>query len=278
MTARDAMPMQAGAFHGLAAKTYHGIEAMSFHGSTAILRSPAHFRLARDTTSEPTDAQVFGSAVHALVLEGETAFAEAFVVAPTIDRRTKAGKAEYAEFLLRCGGREPIDKESYARALRCAEAVTTHPAASRLLYDARREVSLFWEDGEYKVPCKARLDALGAHGIVDLKTCRDASPEAFARSAASFGYHRQGAHYWSGVEHVLGHSPEFFVLIAVEDEPPHGVACYALPPVAIQAGRREMDEALARYRAALAGGKWTGYDSRVIDLDLPRYALRDSKR
>ena len=64
------------------------------------------------------------------------------------------------------------------------------------------EVSLFWEEGENSVRCKARLDYLYRHAIVDLKTFspwRDQSVEAGAIAAiVAYRYDIQAAHYLRG--------------------------------------------------------------------------------
>jgi exodeoxyribonuclease VIII len=94
-----------------------------------------------------------------------------------------------------------MDGDDWFRAKACIDAVNAHPAASQLLAGAERELSLFWTDARYHVPCKARYDARN-HGLVmDLKTTQDASPEGFARQAANLLYHCQAAHYFSG-EHA----------------------------------------------------------------------------
>lgn len=264
-----------GVFEAMPADEYFAVEAMSASGAKKMLRSPAHYRLMRTEPSEPTAAMVFGTAVHCGVLE-PAEFEKRYVLAPSFNKRTNDGKRALAEWLEANVGRIGLDADEWDRARRCIDAVLAHPAASRLLEGAQRELSLFWLDGEYKVPCKARYDARNHGGVIDLKTTKDASPDEFAKQIANLLYHVQGAHYVSAHEHVLNETPAFFAFIAVESEPPHAVACYTLPPVAIQAGRREMDEALARYKAALALGKWPGYAETIQPIDLPRWSLRDT--
>lgn len=262
-----------GAFPDMPAEQYHRIEAMSASGAKKILRSPAHYRLTRDTPNEPTEAMEFGTVVHCGVLEPEQ-LAERVVRGERFDRRTKDGKAAHAAFQAAHAGKIILDPEAHARALACIEAVHAHPSARRLLDGAQTELSLFWSDGQYRVPCKCRFDGVNHGGGIDLKTTTDASPEAFARSIASFQYHVQAAHYLSGAEHVLDETPAFFAFIAVESEPPHAVACYVLEPNGILAGQRLMAEALARYRDALAAGSWRAYPDTIETLQLPRWATR----
>lgn len=264
-----------GVFEAMLGDEYHAVEAMSASGAKKMLRSPAHYKLMRDEPSAPTDTMQFGTAVHCGVLEPND-FENRICIAPKVDKRTTIGKERWAQFVAESGGKIVLDQADHDCVRRCIDAVLAHPSASRLLEGSQRELSLFWLDGEYKVPCKARYDARNHGGVIDLKTTQDASPEGFARQIANLLYHVQGAHYVVGAEHVLNETPAFFAFIAVESEPPHAVACYTLPPVAIQAGRRLMDEALARYKAALETGKWRGYSETIESIDLPRWALRDS--
>jgi hypothetical protein len=262
-----------GVFPNMAAEHYHKIEAMSASGAKKMLRSPQHYRLMRDTPNEPTEAMEFGTAVHCCVLE-PTRFDTVVKLAPEVNKRTKDGKAEWAAFQAINAGSIVLTPADYARVLACAAAVNDHPAASRLLDGAQTEVSLFWRDKRFGVPCKCRYDARNHGGVIDVKTTLDASPEGFARQAANLLYHVQGAHYCNGAEDVLDASPEFFAFICVESEPPHAVACYTLPVQALVKGAQLMDEALARYRDALAAGKWAGYPETINELQLPRWALQ----
>ena len=73
--------------------------------------------------------------------------------------------------------------------------------------------------------------------IVDLKTTMDASPDAFARTAANFNYPLQAAYYVDGLQAAGIASPDAvtsFVFLVVEKTPPYGVAVYTLPEDAIE--------------------------------------------
>jgi exodeoxyribonuclease VIII len=170
-------------------------------------------------------------------------------------------------------GKFILAPDAFERCQRCIDAVLEHPAARYLLDGARREVSAFWFDQRFGVPAKARFDALNHGGIIDLKTTINASPDDFARQAASLGYHIQSAAYNSGHEHVLDSSMAFFAFICVETEPPYGVAVYELASNAVLAGARLWDMALERYAQALKAGRWDSYPLTVQRLELPRWAL-----
>ena len=281
-----AIAAEPGIYYGMPAEQYHRVEAMSASGAKKMLRSPQHYKLMRDTPSEPTDAMQFGTAVHAGVLEPDT-FAQVVICEPSdAPRRPTSAQlrakkpspetidaiAFWQEFNRASIGKIVLSAEDHARALNCIAAVRAHPAAQKLLDGAAIETSVFWRDGRYGVPCKSRRDIVSHGGISDLKTCADASPEAFARSIATFLYHCQAAAYFSGHEHVCNETPRFFCLIAVESDPPHGVAVYSLPSNAILAGAHLWNIALERYAEALASGQYPGYPQTIETITLPKWA------
>lgn len=262
-----------GVFDDMPAADYHAVEALSSSGVRKLLQSPMHYRLFRDNPNPPTPQMQFGTAVHCGVLEPDT-FADRVARAPRVDKRTYAGKAEWSAFQADNAGRLILSADDFGRALCCIDAVRAHPAARKLLDGAEVEKSLFWIDGGYRVPCKARFDAWQGGIVVDLKTTTDASPDEFGRTIANFHYHAQAAMYCSGAEHVLDRSPDAFVFVVVESEPPHAVACYQLPNAAILAGMHLVNRAQARYAEVLASGKWSGYAETIEVIELPRYAMR----
>lgn len=267
------VPFVPGTYDDMPAELYHAIEALSSSGVSKLLQSPAHYRLTRDQPSAPTPAMRFGSAVHCGVLE-PSRFAQAVARAPAVNKRTKDGKAAWSLFVKENAGRIILSPKDMDRAQRCIDAVLANPSARQLLAGAQVERSLLWVDGQYNVPCKARLDAWNAGLLVDLKTTGDASPEEFGNSIANFRYHVQAAMYCSAAEHVLNESPEAYVFIAVESEPPHGCRCYRLPPAAILVGQRYIARALERYAEVLRDGVWRGYPETIDTIQLPRRAMR----
>lgn len=258
----------------LPAEQYHAHEALSASGAKKILRSPAHFKVWRTEKREPTADMRLGTACHSAILEPET-FEDQVLCSPKFDRRTKDGKAAAEAFEAQAAGRLVLSADDFDACLRVRDAVAKHAGAQRLLADTRREVSLFWRDGQYGIPCKARLDAMRSDGgIVDLKTTGDASPDAFGRGIASWQYHLQAAFYFIGAEHVLGKTPAFFAFIAAEKEPPFAVGCYVLETAHLLAGQRLAEEAIVRYQAAVETGEWPAYGELIQPARVPAWALR----
>ena len=210
---------------------------------------------------EPTPSMVLGSAVHCLVLEGPEEFARRFPVAPECNRRTKAGKAEWEAFQTSLGpGITAITAAQQETVSGMADRVWLHGEARDLLDCAGiREVSLFGRlDG---VLCKARLDAVGATGLIlDLKTCADASPLGFRHSCRTYCYWLQAIHYLRLANLVWGLDHEF-VFLAVETAPPYLVAVIRLGPMTMADADQQHRHLLSRYSECQAANVWPGIDS-----------------
>ena len=249
---------------------YFDVEALSASGAKQILKSPAHYRAWKDAPDAQTPAMVFGTVVHALILEPERD--DLYVVKPAgLDRRTKDGKAAYEELLAR--GLPIIDDEDHYRALGVRDAVLKHPVARDLLAGARAEASLQWRGYGADVLCKAKLDAIGPAGIVDLKTSRDASPNSLSKTVASFQYHLQAAHYQYGVASDPGGPGVVpFTFIFVETEEPFGVSIARLSDDALERGLALMERAAELYAHCLKTGAWPAYEAVTHTVGLPGWS------
>jgi exodeoxyribonuclease VIII len=137
-----------------------------------------------------------------------------------------------------------------------------------LLADGKAEQSFWWTDTATGMRCKCRPDWYYGSTVVDIKTTTDASPQAFARSVATFAYHVQAAHYLEG----LSDRCQRFVFVAVEKTHPHAVAVYELDADALALGRTTRDNALDVIAGCQAAGVWPGYSDTVQTLSLPKWA------
>ena len=176
-------------------------------------------------------------------------------------------------------------------ALRVADAVHAHPLAGALLSNGGwPEATALWiadveldgtgGDGAVDSPvgthalrCKGRVDYYDRSGgvLADLKTTRDASEDAFSRSAWDYGYFRQLAFYAHALER-LGLEVREVLVVAAEKEPPFGVAVYAVEETALKAGWRQVEELVRTYARCEAAGVWPCYGDDAQPLTLPAWA------
>jgi exodeoxyribonuclease VIII len=249
---------------------YHNHPA---YGSTDLkraLRSPMHMHCGRTSERSDSKALRIGSAVHCAVLEPEL-FATQYYILPEF--KGIGSKLRREEYVSARAQMTRLTTEEFAQVTNIAEAVHAHSLAKQMLASGLAERSHFWLDEYSGLTLKCRPDFYNDDGvIVDLKTCQDASPQAFAKSVANYQYHLQAALYMDGVEAQMGRAPGGFVFIAVESEPPHAVGIYILDDLSMQEGRRAYRRALEKIRDAGGSVNTHGYSTKLTQISLPHWA------
>lgn len=238
-------------------------------------RSPAHAIWERQHPSEPTPALLFGQALHGLILEPAT-WDTQYAVRPKCDRRTKDGKAEYAEFCETLNGRQEVSDDDYAGMEAIATAVRSHQCRE-LICSGRAETSIVWQDAETGLLLKGRLDyertSGWQHFIADVKTTEDASEYGFALSIAKYGYYQGAAMYCDGWQAITG-DDSLFVWLAVEKRPPYVTKAWECDESTLQAGRNSYREALRLCAACMEENRWPAYGDGPDIISAPEWLLR----
>jgi len=215
------------------------------------------------------DKYVFniGSAIHSLILEPEK-FDSEFAVAPKVDKRTAKGQKEWADFVAANEDKTILTEEDFYNCIELQKSVLANPDVVKLLRNGVSEKSYFTtlEDG---TKVKVRPDRLRDDNIiVDVKSCRDASPDAFKKDIAKYGYHIQDAYYSDAL------NAKAFIFLAIEKEPPFMVGIYVLSPADKELGRTLYKKALKISKQPEKYSKplFIGGDGEVIQtLTLPNY-------
>lgn len=274
-----------GLYDGLTDEQYHGDPvpggSLSSSGARRLLppSCPALFKYERENGRGPKRAFDFGHAAHRMVL----GFGADIVVAadeegkPFQDWRTNAAKAIKARAYAQ--GKTPMLASEMADVKRMAEAINGNAHARSLLDPGRGtpEQSGFWVDERSGVWRRVRYDWLpdttGHLIIPDYKTAACASPDAFRRSAASFGYHQQAAWYMDAAVALGLAESASFLFIVQEKTPPYIVSVIELDRDAVKAGADANRRALDIYARCSAEDRWPGYHEGVALIDLPPWAL-----
>ena len=144
--------------------------------------------------------------------------------------------------------------------------------------DLATEQSAYWQDPGTGLRCRGRVD--GAHAIyrtlIDLKSARNATPDAFKWTVAEYGYHWQEAMYRDGWELAGGWRPEVFLFFAVELEPPYLTGIYELSPKAVSRGWDMVRHYLAEWAECARRDEWPGLPADApIQLELPPVAYME---
>ncbi|MEY4952371.1 MAG: hypothetical protein RL299_795 [Pseudomonadota bacterium] len=275
-----------GTFPDLPNRDYHDAPAVGSSGLKLVLQSPLHYWAQyldpeRERT-EPTPAQLLGTAWHAAIFEPAKFEAEFVQIPDGLDRRTKEGKALWAE--LQASGRTPLSADDYGRVLAMRDSARRHPVTAAIFAQAggAAEHSLFWIDPATGAHCKIRPDfavppcAMFPHGLlVDGKTGEDMSTAGFAKYAMNWKLALQAAFYADGFQAVHGTSePPAFVWLAQEKSTPYATAYYSAASDFLEFGRRQYRRALATWAQCMERNEWPGYSTGVQPLELPAWAAK----
>lgn len=246
-----------------------------------LRESPAlyHHHVVQGHPIPETKELRIGRALHIAVLQPE--LTSRLLV--EVNRRTNAGKEALLELpadavALNAGELDVVHG--------MAEALRTDPLAGPLLERAgERELPLRWTDAETDLPCKVMLDAMfftrdrDRVRVLDLKSTSDPTPHAWARSAATFGYHRQDAMY-RGAAAALTGLPVDFLFLVVRSSPPFEVVVYDLDDQAVEIGRQQVRAALRDLARRLENNtwraSWQGERPRPTTISLPPWALKEN--
>jgi hypothetical protein len=241
----------------------------------AFAKGAAHVKHQIANGTVETEAMRLGTLFHLLVLEPHRQ-ADGVAVAPKVNKRTKAGREEMAEWEKSASEKLVVTEDQLAAALRMRDAVMTHPAAGPLLNSLiNREIDCFWKDPFLRVDCKAKIDGVTPTALVDLKTTIDATPSGFSRAIFNHCYHTQAAWYMHGVHAAKIASPTEFFFVAVEKTEPFEVGVYRVGREALEIGMVQVNGWLNDYYERNKRNDWVSFPS-IVDVEVPAWMRKES--
>ena len=265
---------------------YHANPAISHSKLECYRRRPALYfkKYVAKTLPPPEDTSAFrlGSAVHCAVLE-EKEFSTRYILKPDLERRTKEGKAAYAEFAAQHADKTLLDADEMQQVVAMREAVAAHPLASQLLGDGLAETTWRKEQPNALGALQCRTDWFSSLGCelsdgkpyaLDIKTVESLDSDAFRnfeRAAFNYGYHRQAGFYLPLINEIFQWSVAKMYYVAVEKCEPYGVAVYTLSDEAIARGQDENIADLVRLKRSLETNDWPNIDPTLHELKLPAW-------
>ena len=259
---------------------YHAHPAISKSTLFLLRQSPEKFRYEVDNPQPKSPSLTFGSAFHKWALEPDSFFDE-FAIAPVVDRRAKAGREAWNDFVAENSNRDIISLDDLNTIRQMTDSLFENKYARSLIEASQHEQSFFWRDELTGEECKCRPDILldrpSIHIISDLKSCESADTESFTRDAVRYGYHLQAYMYTDGVRQNTG-CDYSFVFIAVEKKPPYAVNVMQADDLFIRYGEDTFRELIGIYHECRESGSWWGYNgfSGIINnLTLPGYLAKD---
>lgn len=253
---------------------YEAIEAVNWSWLKHYDRSPAHAQQYRLHPPPPTPALNFGSALHSAMLKPDE-FADDYVVAPKVDRRTKVGKQTWADFEDDNAGKLFLKQDEWDVCQRMMESLWRHEVwTSMMRSPGANEIVV--QGTLLDVACKGMLDTFrqweGYGVVVDLKSCLDARPYKFSGDAAKHRYHGQGAFYVDLMDSAApSDTPRRFLFVAVEKEPPWAIQIYEVDEAELEVGRSLYRRLLSLHKRCESDKRWPAYSTDIKPLILPRW-------
>lgn len=289
---------EAGAYPDIDAEDYHRNPnllpgpSLSSSGAKKILaQSPFHywFDSPLNPNRPPEDDKPHfnvGKAAHDLILLPDR-FGHHYHELPEgfAWNKTKAMPEAIAEAEAARDAGKTLLRDHEAETVRqVAAAIKRNEFAVAALTNGVTEETIVWQDALRGVWLRARPD-FRPNSIVEKRSMRivadlkfmapsQATPEAFKKSIANFGYHQSAAFYMDGIEAAYGIRPTHWLHVVVEKEPPYCVSLYALPAEDIERGAYLNRQAINEFAYCLEHDRWPGYADKPREVGLPEWSRK----
>jgi hypothetical protein len=259
-------------------KNYHEGPGLS---SSKIRRFGVSQLHALEEEMEDSSALRFGTAAHALVVEGETTFNNE-IACLSGSPYTRANKEARAEFEAR--GLTVISTEDRQKIFAMNEALI--PEAKKMLQPSSNEYppqfnfpyerAIYWWEGETFLKVKADVVRYPLQGVysqnriilVDYKTTTDCSLRGFTNSIRKYQYDLQAAWYKQGFERA-GFEVQDFFFVAQEKKPPYASKIFKMKAADLERGWLELERLLGEYNAVKNGKEASVYNTPdLVEVEL----------
>lgn len=252
----------------LSIQDYHSLPG---YGSSLIRagdRSAQHLLHARDET-KTSAAMDLGTAFHTAYLEPDK-FDGRYIYAKYRDQR----KSDYKRWAKQQDATKEILHFDFSEILQgMVKSAKANKVATDLMADGIVEESIFWIDEKTGVLCKSRAD-FATHGIaeqvVDVKTCVDASFDAFQRTIVSMKYHVQAAIQIESMRVTRGKEARRHSIFAIEKNPPYGNILFPFDEEFLTMGHSRFRYILTQIADWENSGVWPGYPP-MLDMYPPTW-------
>jgi hypothetical protein len=214
-----------------------------------------------ERSEERSEALEIGDMAHAAILEPERLQRD-FVMIPNrflaVNRAasTKEAKAFIAE--ANAAGKTALKVEKFALVEAMVESAKRR-IGKWLNLPSKRECVIRWQHPATGLPLKCRADWLietpDTVFLIDAKTTRDASPNAFQFACEDYCYWMQQIHYCEGVRAWSGKRVEMHFL-AIEKEFPFASSICQISETSIRQGEAAREKLLGQLAECLQSGNF----------------------
>ena len=215
----------------------------------------------------------YGTVLHARLLEPAT-FDDRFYGMPSLDKRTKDGKAEFERHTALARGRTTFPIAWMRGIERIVDNAMLHRQVRSILGAGEAEVAFAWIDQETGIKLKIKVDWMSSPTVLaDVKSALDVTRDGFSKACARLGYALSAYMYCEGVFQCTGEDPTWW-FIACEKDTPNTVAAYRASESFMRRGQELYRRALRRLAECRERGSFPMLqgDGEGEEIDLPRWA------
>ena len=208
-----------GVFHNLPFEKYRQIPSLNQSKIKQIISS----RSLNRKNYLNSQALQFGNAGHCMLLEPKK-FEDIYLCAPRdLKQRGKKGKEKWKEFCELHSDKIVLGFSDWSRLQKIKKYFQLHPQVQQFFSNGNSEVSLHWQDSEYGLNCKARLDWFDSDSrkIIDLKFTINISNSSKIKPLNN-DFALQANWYTRGVYKLTNINTDFF-FIFIERYAPHSI-------------------------------------------------------
>lgn len=270
--------LKPGIHHKIPMTEYLDDPGISTHGFKWLDISPRYFNIMRKQKSSESDAQRLGTAIHAVLLEPDTA-GDLITVPPDSVLAKNGARSGNAWKQWKTeqdnAGLLVLTQAQWDNCMRMRESVWENPEHEyvREFLNGYRESTIIWNDPIYGFRRKCRPDVLpGKLMCVNLKSTRSAKAEKFGKDAINMKYHWSAALELEGLSILTGMEHRDYIFVCVENDIPFDVAVFHTPYDIIEQARWELEPLIQQYADCLTNDDWPGYPCQVQALYVPKWA------
>ena len=233
---------------------YHSHNSISASGLKYICKHSVYHFI--NQLPKETSAMAFGTAVHTALLEPDT-FYDIYYAMPEIgDLRKKANKELKLEEEKKADGKILLSHEDHEKIKGILKNYKKNKLAQHY---CKGEIELSHYLKYENIDVRVRPDIINhvAGFIADVKTCQDASPQAFRRDVYKYNYDLQAAFYMD----MLG--IEKFKFVVCEVNHPFTVVVHTLDKAFLELGRQKWQRSFKDWKHYLITKEVSLYHSET---------------
>ena len=262
-------------------KEYHQNPALGASLLKEVLINSKKFKKLWDGELKIEGKQLdIGSALHKIVLEPKE-FNDEFAIAPVVNKRTKAGKEEWEQFVEKNQDKTILSKEDFELVESMKNKLLALPNLKKWLEAGIAEKSFFAKIDGVDVKCRPDLLIKTKSGyiVIDLKTMSsEATAENFTKASGNFLYHLQDAVYREVLKRN-GINVIDFIFAGVSKLDYSGADYFRHDVTSLDLGKELMDKALFKFKWCLENNEWkegkfdfiNGGFEKISTIVLPNY-------